>query len=482
MAGVTGIATGNDYTALITSIVNLERAPKQSQLDTLEKNTTTKLTSLGQLKSAISDFQAALTALNSPSSFLARTAKSSDETIFKATATQSAAAGSYQIQVQQLAGTSKVALQSVSNSADAKFNSGTLKISLGDSEVVSIDIDPSNNTLAGVRDAINKQSSTSGVTATVISDASGSRLVLNSTKSGDGKDIKVEVSGEGTDGDTSLSKLAFDPATARSLASLTDAEKAAGLGGYVSKAQSAKLTVDGLSVVSETNTVTSAIEGVSINLTKVTAVDTPVTLTVGRDEDGVKANVQKFVDAYNKLITYTNAQTKVTSVGEDKAPVTGALVGDASVRSMLNAVRNEMVAPNANGGSFNSLASLGVTTKKDGTLEIDSDKLAKAVSADFEGVSAYFTGDNGLANRLGNKLKAYSDADGILDQRTDILQRTLTSVDKQQADLDRRISALQDRLNKQFSTMDNLVAQLTKTGNNLASQLASMPFANKSSS
>jgi len=479
MAGVTGIATGNDYTALITSIVNLEKAPKQSQLDTLSKSTTTKLTSLGQLKSAISAFQTALSDLNSPSSFLARTAKSSDETIFKATATQSAAPGSYQVQVQQLATGSKVALASISNSADAKFNSGSLTISLGDTEVAAVQIDATNNTLAGVRDAINKQSSTSGVTATVVTDASGSRLVLNSAKSGDGKDIKIEVSGEAGDGNTSLSQLAFDPATAKSLASLTDAEKAAGLGGYVTKAQSAKLTVDGLSVVSDSNTVTSAIDGVSINLTKVTAADTPVTLTVGRDEDGVKANVKKFVDAYNTLISFTNAQTKVTTVGEDKAPVTGALVGDASVRSMLSGVRNELVAANANGGSFGSLASLGITTQKDGTLKIDDDKLAKAVSSDFEGVSAYFTGDNGLASRLGNKLKAYTDSDGILDQRTDILQRTLSSVDKQQADLDLRISALQDRLNKQFSTMDNLVAQLTKTGNNLASQLASMPFANK---
>lgn len=481
MAGVTGIATGNDYTSLISSIVSLEKAPKQTQLDTLEKNATTKLTSLGSLKSAISAFQTALSTLNSPSSFLARTAKSSDDSIFKATASKSAAAGSYQIQVSQLAANSKVALQSIANSADAKFNSGRMSISLGDSEVLDLQIDSTNNTLGGVRDAINKQSSTSGVTATIVTDSSGSRLVLNSTKSGDGKDIKVAISGEGSDGNTSLSKLAFDPSTAKSLASLTDAEKAAGQGGYVTKAQSAKLTVDGLSVVSDTNTVTSAIEGVSINLTKVTAADTPVTLTVARDEAGVKANVQKFVDAYNTLISFTNSQTKVTSVGEDKTPVTGALVGDSSVRSLLNAVRGEIVAPGEGGSAYNTLASLGITTDpKDGTLKINDDKLAKAISSDFEGVAAYFTGDNGLASRLTTRLKPYTDSAGILDQRTDMLQKTISSVDKQQKDLDTRIAALQERLNKQFSAMDNLVSQLSKTGDQLLSQLNSMPFANKS--
>ncbi|MCP1651235.1 flagellar filament capping protein FliD [Pseudomonas nitroreducens] len=481
MAGVTGIATGNDYSSLISSIVALEKAPKQTQLDTLEKNATTKLTSLGSLKSAISAFQTALSTLNSPSSFLARTAKSSDDSVFKATASQSAAAGSYQIQVSQLAASSKVALQSIANSADAKFNSGKMSISLGDTEVLDLQIDSSNNTLGGVRDAINKQSSTSGVTATIVTDSSGSRLVLNSTKSGDGKDIKVAISGEGSDGDTSLSKLAFDPSTAKSLASLTDAEKAAGLGGYVTKAQSAKLTVDGLSVVSDTNTVTSAIEGVSINLTKVTAADTPVTLTVARDEAGVKANVQKFVDAYNTLISFTNTQTKVTSVGDDKTPVTGALVGDSSVRSLLSAVRSEITTPGEGGSTYNTLASLGITTDpKDGTLKINDDKLTKAVSTDFEGVAAYFTGDNGLASRLTTRLKPYTDSAGILDQRTDMLQKTISSVDKQQKDLDTRIAALQDRLNKQFSAMDNLVAQLSKTGDQLLSQLNSMPFANKS--
>ena len=94
--------------------------------------------------------------------------------------------------------------------------------------------------------------------------------------------------------------------------------------------------------------------------------------------------------------------------------------------------------------------------------------------------AAYFTGDNGLASRLTTRLKPYTDSAGILDQRTDMLQKTISSVDKQQKDLDSRIAALQDRLNKQFSAMDNLVAQLSKTGDQLLSQLNSMPFANKS--
>lgn len=123
------------------------------------------------------------------------------------------------------------------------------------------------------------------------------------------------------------------------------------------------------------------------------------------------------------------------------------------------------------------LADLGITTKADGTLEINNDKLDKAVANNFQDVANLFTGDKGLATRLDSKLKAYTDTNGILDQRNSILQKTLNSVDDQQAALDRRITSLQERLYKQYNTMDSLVSQLTQTTTSLTSQLASLPFA-----
>ncbi len=126
----------------------------------------------------------------------------------------------------------------------------------------------------------------------------------------------------------------------------------------------------------------------------------------------MKDNVKKFVEAYNTLTKFINEQTVVTKVGEDKNPVTGALLGDASVRALVNTMRSELIASNEN-GSVRNLAALGITTTKDGTLEIDEKKLDKAISADFEGVASYFTGDTGLAKRLGDKMKPYTDAQGF---------------------------------------------------------------------
>jgi flagellar hook-associated protein 2 len=173
-------------------------------------------------------------------------------------------------------------------------------------------------------------------------------------------------------------------------------------------------------------------------------------------------------------MTFINTETKVTTVNDTSAPVTGALVGDATARSLVNSIRSELVSPQGE-GALRALADMGITTKKDGTLEMDSDKVKKAVSTDFEGVAAYFTGDNGLTSRLGDKLKPYTDGGGILESRTDSLQATIDKVDKQKEDLDTRMKAVEERLYKQFNAMDSLVAQLMSTSDSLTQLFDSMP-------
>ncbi|WP_447747414.1 flagellar filament capping protein FliD [Pseudomonas nicosulfuronedens] len=478
MAGITGLGSGLNIDSIVTALVNAEKTPKQNQIDALGKKTTTQITAIGGLKGAISTFQTALGKLNTLTQFQARSFTSSNKDVLTGSATEKAAAGTYQLQVSQLAASSKVALGAIPATSSSTFNSGTLKISVGDVKLDDITVDSSNNSLAGVRDAINKAGKDKGVTATIVNDAQGSRLVVSSSNTGEGKDIKIQAVDSGAGGTQALSKLAFDPSSAPDLSKLTDAQKANGDGGFINHAQSALLTVDGLEIKSDTNSVSTAIEGVTIDLKTKTEADKPVTLTVDLDRDTVKNNIKSFVDAYNTLVSFVNTQTKVTKVGDDKAPVTGALVGDATARSLLSTVRNELVATQGNSDSkMRVLADLGITTKADGTLEIDSDKLDKAVTSNFEDVANLFTGDKGLATRLDAKLKPYSDTNGILDQRNSILQKTLNSVDDQQESLDRRIASLQERLYKQYNTMDSLVSKLTQTTTSLTSQLASLPFA-----
>ncbi|WQN26869.1 flagellar filament capping protein FliD [Stutzerimonas stutzeri] len=470
MAGVTGIGSGIDIDSIVKSMVAAERAPKESQLATLEKKTTTQITAIGALRSAISEFQTALGTLNKPELFQARSATSSKSDLVGVSAGTKAGPGRYQVEVKQLATSSKVALAAVKNSAEvpARFGSGSLEIQLGNEGFFVVNVDEGNNTLAGIRDAINKQGAEKGVTATIVTDDDGARLVLSSSKTGADKDITVKPTpaGEVEDGYTSLDILEFDG---------VDATASAGAR-TLTAAQSAIITVDGLTVTSATNKVDGAIEGVTLDLKAKTAKDEPLTITVAEDKAGVKKQIQSFVDSYNKLIGVINAQTKVTSVGEGKAPVTGALVGDATARTMLGAIRNELV--NAQGdGPLRALADLGITTQKDGTLKIDDSKLGKVMDSNFAELPGVFTGESGLASRLDATLKPYTQTGGILEQRNKVMTETVSKIDKQKADLDRRITSLQERLYKQFNAMDTLVGKMANTSSSLLASLENLPWA-----
>lgn len=476
MAGVTGIGSGINIDDIVKASVAAEKAPKQNQIDKLETKTTTKLTALGSLKSAVSEFQSALALLNSPTSFLSKSATSSNSTALSATGTASAVAGTYKIEVSQLAGSSKIASAAFSGGSTTAFNTGTLDIKVGGEAALSISVDSSNNTLAGMRDAINAQGKTAGISATIVSDSQGSRLLLSSSKMGDGNDITMTGTSTGT-GSGSLEDLTFPGATLNASDFATTAEYNAAVakaGKTISTAQSAKLTIDGLSVVSDSNTIDKAIDGVSIKLTGTTKENEPLTLTVADNTSAVKSNVQNFVTAYNKMMSTISSLTKVTTV-ENSDPVVAALAGDSTARSLTSSIRNELVSPQTGTGAISALANLGITTKADGTLEVNSTKLDTAISENYEGVAAYFTGDDGLAARLTTKLKPYTDGGGILEQRTTQLNNTVASLDKQQEALDTRMTALQARLYKQYNAMDALVSQLSTTSDSLASQLDSLP-------
>ncbi len=459
---INGYNSGLDIKSIVSSLVAAEKAPKEAQLKRLESATTARFTGVGQLKGAIADLQAILKDLNKPELFENRTALSSDTKLVTASATKQALSGAYKIAVERLASSSKVATAAVSGGSDYAFASGgTLTVSLGATALKPIDV-PANASLKDIRDAINTQLKGDGVSANIITDASTtpptSRLALSSNKTGEGNDLTVATTG------ADLAALDVPAKTDPPAAGVT----------YIAMAENAKFSIDGLPLESKTNSVEGSIEGVTFNLVAKTEVDKPITLTVDQDKGGVKSSVKKFVDSYNKLIGVTSSLTGVTSVGEGKAPVTGPLVGDASVRTLLTTARNELVKASGDEG-VRILADLGITTQKDGTLKIDDGKLDKAVSANFESVAAFFTGDQGLMKRLDSKLEPYTQTGGVLQQRLDGLQGTIKSVDTQRAALSLRVEKMQARLLAQFNAMDSLVGQLSQTSNRLAQSLASLP-------
>lgn len=459
MVGITGIGSGIDINSIVGALVNAEKAPKEAQLARLEKASTTKFSALGQLKSALSEFQTAMKDLNSLALFEKRTATSSNTSALTATASKTAQAGSYQLTVERLASSSKVATAALASDYAASAD-GVLTVKLGSADAgVEVAI-AAGDTLADIRDKLNASLTDKGITANIVNNpADGtSRLVLSAKETGAGKDIIISA-------DTALSDLAVDSSV---LAGATTA-------GYLGElAGDAQFTIDGLAQTSASNSIEGVIPDVTFTLVGKTEVGKPLTLTVGQDTSGVTANIKKFVEAYNKLITTTSQLTSVTPVGEGKAPVVGGLVGDASVRNLLSGVRNELANP-ANQEGVRVLSDLGITTQKDGTLKIDDVKLSEALENNFDAVANFFTGDNGLMSRVDKRIDGFIQTGGVLEQRMKGLESTLSGITKQRETLARRVEQMQTRLFAQFNAMDALVGRLNDTSARLTQALGSLP-------
>lgn len=475
-----GIGSGLDINGIVKALVDAESAPKSAQLNRLERATTSKFSGLGQFRSALSEFQTALKGLNDPALFEKRSATSGKPDIFSVTADAKASSGNFNIQVFNLAQTSKVALAGVADPAvAAAMGTGKLTIDVGETQL-NIDITEDNNSLSAIRDAINAAGKESGLSASIVTDPNGgggSRLVLSSTQSGTGNDISVSV----TNGTGNLSSLAYTPDAPDADFTPTPVNPDDPLAPRtISYGRDAQMAIDGINISSSTNTVDEAIEGVSITLKSAQSADdikaaNSVSLAVAEDRAGVKSQLNKFVDAYNKMMGTVTSLTKVTKVGgDDGEPLAAALVGDASVRSFMSAIRNEL--GNAQGtDGMRILADLGISTQRDGTLAIDSERLDTVLEDNFEQLNGFLTGDNGLMARLDGKIDPYTQTGGILESRTTALQNTLSSVDDQREQLTRRIDKLEARLFSQFNAMDALVGQLSGTSDYLSGALDNLP-------
>lgn len=465
MAGtsINGVGSGYDIDSIVTALVNAQKAPKSNQIANQKTATNTTLSGVGSLKSALSTFQTALGKLNDPDSnaFAGLAVKSSNADALTATLGTGASAGTYNIEVKNLATSSKVATQYVDKSAS--FGAGSLTISQG-SSTYKVNV-KAGASLTDIRDSINSQLKDSGFTANIITDSNGPRLVLGSSVTGAGSDISVT-----TAGDSSLQVLAIDGAGTKASATA---------GGYVDKpAMNASYTIDGLEMSSSVNKISSAISGVEFSL----VAEGKSTLSVNTNTDGLKSSVQSFVDAYNALMTSINSLTKVTTTTDSSGnPTTSAasLASDSMTRNLLNTLRTQLVGSSTDGGSIKLLSQLGVTTKNDGTLEVDSEKLDKALEKNFSSVQGFFTGDGGLLSRMSKSMDLYTKTNGLIDQRQSALNDTLSDLADQSTKLTTRMTKLTETLMAKYTAMDTLVAQLNATKSSVLTTLNAL---NKTSS
>ncbi|MNP05550.1 Flagellar hook-associated protein 2 [compost metagenome] len=405
------------------------------------------MSAIGTVKSALETYRAALTKLNTAASFNGLSGSSSDEAIAKIKLGDGASSGTYSLEVTQLATASKISTQVYKNTSTIVNDSGesqTLTISQGNAtHNVSI---ATGATLQQARDSINDQLQSKGITANIVTDASGSRLIFSSTKMGDGTELTLGGTSDMATGVTTIAEP-----------------------------QNAKYKLDGLELESASNTVTGAVSGVDITLAK----EGKSSLVVASNNDTLKTSVQSFVTAYNALMTSINSQTKVTTGADDSSASGASLTGDATMRSLVSSIRSELTRSVGTGG-LRTLSQLGINTvQKTGLLELNNDKWDAAVKTMGADISGLFTGKEGLLSRMTAATDEYVKTDGILASRQASLTTQLKQLEESQVALDRRIESLTDTLTKKYNAMDALVAQLKASSDSV---MATLNALNKSNS
>ena len=445
----TGLGSGLDIGTIVTALVNADKSAKQTQITKQTALATSKISGVGSLKSALAAYQTALTNLGSTTSpaFSGFAATSSTPATLTATSNNTAVNGSYKIVVLNLATSSKVVSASMSDGPTSAIPSGNLTITQNSTDY-SLTI-PANSTLQSLRDLINSQTSTNnGISANIVTDGTGSRLVLGSTATGAGSDIVVTSTNAVTD--TAM------------------ADFVAGFGG--TPAVDAKFTIDGLTTTSSSNTLDKTVSGLSMTL----AAAGSSTVTVATNTDGLKTSLQSFVDAYNAVVKTITSLTKATADSSGNLTVAAAMTGDSLPRTLLASLRDELVTPGP-GSQLSVLSQLGIQTdQKAGTLTFDSTKFTTAMTNKSLGgqVQQLFSGTtstNGLLARMGAVLTPYTQAGGILATRSSSLNTQKNALTTQQAALDLRVTNMTAALTAKYNAMDLLVGQMKATSTSITS-------------
>ena len=480
-----GLGSGLDVKGIISSLMAVESQPLQLLQDKAS-TVSTEISAVGQIQSLASALADKAGALQSKSLWTQTTSSTSDATVATAdTSGGTAAAGDYSVSVQQLAQGQTV---TASVAAGAALTPGTLTIQLGtystdsatppnttfanaDSAPVTITIGAGDTSLSSIRDKIN--SAGAGVSASIITDATGARLSLRSTTTGaaNGFQITATEATPDTDPTTGLSALNFDGTTAATNSQLTLNQYAA----------NAKATVNGIAVESSTNTLSNISDGLSLTLAKVSA--TPVDITVAADTASMQTAITNFVSAYSQLQSYISLETKydaTQAVQPGTARQDSPLTGDASVIGFQNQLRAIVNTTSTTSTMFARLSDIGIAVQTDGTLAVgNSTKLTSALQHPDE-LSDLFstygsTNENtGIAVRFANLANNAISVNGSLYSRADGLRGELSRNQTDQDNMQTHLDQTQARLTAQYQALDTTMSQMSALSSYVSQQVSLM--------
>lgn len=459
-----GIGSGIDLQSLLESLQTNENVA----LDTINnqaKSYQAQLSGYGTIKSVLDAYSAAAKTLATASTFGAVKASVGTPSMLTAATSATAVAGSYTINITSLAKAQSLVSKQVADQTTA-VGGGTITVDFGadlatggtptSTKTVTIGSDTS---LQGIRDSINKAGI--GVTASIINDGSGTpyRLVLTSDKTGTQSQMRISADNAAVN-----DIVGYDPALASQPSGMQEKVTAS----------NAALTINGIDITSQSNTVSEAAQGVTLTLTGTGT----TTMSVTRDDASIKTAVQSLVTAYNNVLS----ASKTLTAFDTDAGTSGALNGDSTLRNIMTRMRSMLNTPMSDGkGGSVTLSDLGVEfsldTSNSGTLKINDDKLDKAISGNLGALTSLFAGSDGNAG-IGKTITDYVDSlnatGGALSAATDGITSTLKDLEDKYSATQDRITTTMDRYRAQFTQLDLLVSQMNQTKSYLTQQFSAL--------
>jgi len=452
-----GIGSGLDVNGIVSKLMAVEQLPL-TKLQQTGQGLQAELSVFGQMQSGVSQLRDAAKTLYDPATYQLTTAGSSDPSSVSAGTTASAVPGAYSVAVSQLAASQSV-VSAAGQYADstATVGSGSLTIRLGTwnagaftaktgSSDVTVAI-AATDTLADVRDKINAAGA--GVTAALVTDATGTRLALQSSTSGLDNGFRVQVADDdGANADAAgLSRLAYDPQNGAGQLTLAQA------------AANTLATINGIAISAPTTSLTNVIDGMTFSVSKVTT--GAVTINVTRNTDAVKADINAFVTAYNQLNSFLSAETAYDPTTKTAAP----LQGDPTTEGIDNRLHSILAQTGGISGMYQTFSSLGIALQKDGSLTVDDTKLSAAlvnfpdVAKALGNVDPTTPANDGLAKKFSDWTDSLLNTGGTLPGKTTSLQSQIDSNTKDQQAMQDRLNDIQARLQAQYSALDATMSQ-----------------------
>ncbi|MCG7552476.1 flagellar filament capping protein FliD [Pseudoalteromonas piscicida] len=468
-----GVGSGLNLESIIQASIDAENRPKMLRFAEKQESLKVELSSIGEVKSAVSKLNDIIEKLADKDNFGKRVAnirQPNGADIISVTPTSDISTGNFNITVQQLAqGSRAVSADGAFSSADAVVSAsgGTLSFAAGPDKTFDLGV-TAGMTLSELRDAINSSKDNFGVTANIINTGDpqvGSKLVLTSNVTGADNDLVI------TSDTAELDAIETYDETLNPSGGMVIADN--------DKAQDAIITVDGLSVNSDTNTFKDAVQDMTIKALEVSPEDSSGTklsakLNIDYDRESVTALIDEFIASYNNLVGMIGLQTRANK----------PLNGDASMRALSDQLISTLGTELTDAGPFESIFDIGIGVKKDSYLEKSSlvRSLNEAMDENFDDIGAAFAGENGVAKKLEALLGNYIDTGGILKVRETSLTTQLDDLEDDVIDHKARMKDYEDGLRQQYAGLDVLLAQMKSTQSYLGAQLASLPGFVKSGS